>query len=276
MKRRLDLDVWSQIVRCYSSIGRPIPGLGPNLIHFHCERWRNATMSPCFLKPQSDLERQLRRAESYFRRHKSKHAYDAPAAYINLLRINSDDQDHPLLAAALGLGWKIDPRPSTLNAWSVRCPVALSKSFHFAVGRYFDRAIYRDFLETMAKNFGAKPKFMRELDAMMAGIDGRVRTVLLYHESGKVAAGGLVATHDGGAYLFCGSVCKAYRGKGLWNALVSVRQMVSAEQGAKYWITTTRTPRLFGKGDFSFPLTVITHDSSVASSSSLSQRRTGR
>lgn len=258
MKRRLDADVWSRIVRCYSSLGRPASALGPDLSHFQCERWRNSTMSPCFLRPGGRLEGQLRRAESYFRRHPARNVYDSPAAYVNLLGAEFDDRDHRLLKTAQGLGWKIDPRPSTLNAWNVRRPLAMTKSFHLLAGRYFDRAVYREFLKTMEVNFGTKPKFMRELDAMIRGIDERVRTVLLYHESGKIAAGGLVATHDGGAFLFCGSVCKGYRRKGLWNVLVSARQLVSQQQGAKFWITTTRTQQLLGKGEFSFPLTVLT------------------
>jgi hypothetical protein len=258
MKRRLDSNVRLKIMRCFAAIGRRMPTLSPDLGHFHCERWRNATISPFFLSPRGNLKSQLGRAESYFRSHGPKHPYDASGAYVNLLGIDSGDRDHGLLAAARGLGWTVDPRPSTLNAWSRQRPMVLPKSFHLVVGRYFDRTVYRGFRETMVGNFGAKPKFMRELNAMIRGIDERVRTVLLYHESGKIAGGGLVATSGDGAFLFGGSVGKAYRGKGLWNVLVSARQMASAQQGAEFWIATTRTKRLLGKGEFSFPMAVLT------------------
>lgn len=200
------------------------------------------------------------RAESYFHRHKPKHPFDNIGAYINLLGVDSGDQAHRAIATARKLNWDVDLRPNTLNVWESRRPLSLAKSFHLVIGRYFDKAVYRGFRKTMVENFGTKPKFMRELDIMMRGIDERVRTVLLYHETGKIAAGGLVATNLHGAFLFCGSVGKPYRGKGLWNSLVAARQLVSACQGAKCWITTTRTKRILGKGEFSFPLAVISKD----------------
>lgn len=216
-------------------------------------------MSPFFLRAGGSLESQLARAESHFRRHGSKHPYDAAGAYVNLLGADSG-RIRRVLAAARKHGWSIDPRPNTLNIWRSRLPLVHSNSFHLTVGRYFDAAVYRGFRRTMVENFGTKPRFMRELDAMMRGVDERIRTVLLYHESGKIAGGGLVATGGPGAFLFCGSIGKAYRGKGLWTVLVAARQMVSSAQGARYWITTTRTRAILGKGECSFPLTVLTKD----------------
>lgn len=257
MKRRLDAAVFSRILGCYAALGRRVPALGAGLHHSHCERWRNATMSPFFLSSKQNLQRQLMQAESYFRRHRSKHPYDAHGAYANLLGVDAVGGDRRTASIARGLGWEVDPRPGTLNAWNNLRPVVLMKSFHLVTGRYFDRSIHRGFKKTMAENFGTKPKFLHQLDEMMRGIEERVRTVLLYHESGKIAGGGLVATREANAFLFCGSIVKPYRGKGLWNALVATRQMVSAQQGAEFWITTTRTQSILGKGDFSYPMTVL-------------------
>lgn len=259
MNRRLDSEMWSKINQCYSSLGRHIPSLGTSISHFHCERWRNSVMSPFFLKP-GNIKSQLGRAESYFQRHRPKHSFDAAGAYINLLGVDSSDQNNRLLVSARRFDWKVDTRPNTLNVWENQRSLALAKSFHLVIGRYFDKAVYRGFRNTMVENFGTKPKFMHELDTMMRGIEERVKTVLLYHEGGMIAGGGLVATNAHGAFLFCGSVGKRFRGKGLWNALVSARQMVSADQGANFWITTTRTKRILGKGDFSFPLAVLSKD----------------
>lgn len=256
-KRRLDPPVMSAIMRCYEAIGRRVPMTSRDLKHSHCSRWRNATMSPFFLNPQGDIQSQLGRAGSYFHRHKPQDACDAPGAYVNLLGIDPRRADRRILAVAQASGWKVDPRRCTLNAWSARLPLILPKSVHLVVGRYFDRTVYRGFRTTMAANFGVKPRFMRELDAMMSGIEERVWTVLLRHESGKILGGGLVAARAEGAFLFCGSVSEAYRGKGLWNALVAARQMVSAQQGAEFWVTSTRVPQLLGKGEFSFPMTVL-------------------
>lgn len=260
MIRRLDSALWAKINQCYSALGRRMPSLGEDISHFHCERWRNSVMSPFFLKSPRNWTIQLRRAESYFQRHGPKRPFDAAGAYINLLDVDPGHRNSLLLAAARRLDWKVDIRPNTMNVWENQRPLVLAKSFHLVIGRYFDRAAYRGFRNTMVENFGTKPKFMHELDVMMQGIEERVRTVLLYHEGGMIAGGGLVATNAHGAFLFCGSVGKRFRGKGLWNALVSARQMVSAGQGAKCWITTTRTKGILGKGDFSFPLTVLSKD----------------
>lgn len=162
-----------------------------------------------------------------------------------------------LPAEATARGWTVHEKPGTLNFWRHPEDAALPRGYHHAAGRYFDRRLYRDFRRAMAANFGAKTAFMEELDAMHRTIENRLRTVVLYHESGAVAGAGLVATEAPGAFLYCGSISAPHRGKGLWRALVALRQLVSTPQGAQVWATSTRVPRLMGKGDASFPLSVL-------------------
>jgi len=256
MTKELELKRWKAIANCYSALGKSIP-VGTSTSYFHCKYWRNPVMSPFFVR-EDRLLKGFHKAEFLFKKHKPSHFYDSKSAYVNLLNIEQSNLKHPVLKKAADLEWNPSPKPNTLNGWESQLPINLPKSIHFVSGRYFDKAIYAGFLNGMTSSFNSSPQFMRQLNMMMRAIEANIRTVLLYHESGKLAGSGLVATANQGAFLFCGSIEKPFRGRGLWSNLVAIRQMISAQQGAKLWVTTTHSQRILEKGEFSYPLLTLT------------------
>ncbi len=214
-------------------------------------------MSPVFVRANGLSKTHLLGAEKLFASLSRFHPYDSRFAYINLLGKDSSPIVKAAFKTAKDAGWGVNPNRASLNYWEERLPLDLPKSFSIISGRYFDRNLYKPFLRTMKQNFEVSAGFMKELDAMMKRIEPRIRTVALIHRSGKVAAAGLSATRDGRCFLFCGSVSKPFRGKGLWRQLVAARQMISETQGAAFWITTTTNPRIVDKGDGSIPVIAI-------------------
>lgn len=250
-----------KIQACYAGLGTGVSIHGTGLSYYHCRRWRNATMSPVFVPTGADLMESLPLLEKHFARRRAAYRYDQPA-YAVLLGVSLKEARARLPKSALDQGWKVKETPGTLNFWGSRERIGLPRGFHFASGRYFDVKIHRGFLRMMRANFHSTPGLMRELDGMCKLIEPNLRSVLIYHESGAVAGAGLVATKGSGAFLFCGSIAARFRGKGLWRKLVALRQTISSEQGARYWVTSTRVARIMGKGDLSFPLAILTKDAS--------------
>jgi hypothetical protein len=214
-------------------------------------------MSPVFPPPGKLSSRHLLEAERLFATFPKHHPYDSKFAYINLLGIPTSLRLKTFLQGAKFAGWTQQPTKTALNYWNVRTPLNIPRQFSITTGRYFDPNLYRPFRKTMKQNFGTTPGFMKELDAMMKTIEPRVRTVTLIHRGGSVAAAGLVATRGEFSYLFCGSVSKAFRSRGLWHSLVAARQLISETQGANFWITTTSNPRIMNQGNGSFPMIVL-------------------
>lgn len=252
--------VFDKIRSCYAGLGAEVSIRGSGLSYHHCPRWRNATMSPLFVPAPADLEALLPRLESHFSQQKTAHPYEQ-AAYAVLLGASPAQARAGLPRSAAERGWKVQEKAGTVNFWEKRTAARLPSGFHFASGRYFDARLYRDFRRMMRANFGSTSAFMDELDPMLKAIEPRLQSVIIYHESGRTAGAGLVAGEGAGAFLFCGSVAERFRGKGLWNRLVALRQGVSSERGARYWATSTRVPRIMGKGDRSFPTAILFKDS---------------
>ncbi len=78
--------------------------------------------------------------------------------------------------------------------------------------------------------------------------------VFIYNSKGKPIASGLVASKGPYNYLYCGSLNREYRKKGIRNLLVAARQSVSAVNSESIWITSARNPKIKGKGDLSFKM----------------------
>jgi hypothetical protein len=253
---KISKSLLKKIHGAYASLGERPKNTPMNVSLFHCDRWRNPTMSPYHLAAglkRNDFEAATR----FFGKLRPSRDFETVGPYLNVVGTSADIRQAAKLAKAAG--WekrKYDPVP-VLNVWEKPLPLELPKGFYFSAGRFSDRKLNRDFLFTMRKNFGTKPKFIREVSAMIKGLGEGIQLVVLYHESGAVAGAGLVATKNGGSFLFCGSICPQYRGRGLWNALVAARQMVSQDRGSEFWITTTGNARIKGKGDHSFPIAVF-------------------
>lgn len=215
-------------------------------------------MSPLFSLSSPLTLDQLRKVEAAHDLTGKRYPYDHPKAYFNLLRGRGVPPPAPSLRIAREAGWELSKDTSILNYWQSPQPFVLPAGISLQIAPYFDASAYRLYLRLMRENFRVSRKFMKELDAIMETIEPHVTTVNLLNRHHQPVASGLVATRNHHAFLFCGSVHRRHRGQGLWRVLVAARQMVSAAQGARHWVTTTRNPRIQHKGDRSFEVLVLT------------------
>ncbi|MNT01134.1 hypothetical protein D3C72_1355880 [compost metagenome] len=130
--------------------------------------------------------------------------------------------------------------------------MVLPKGYSFKVGRYFDKAVYKDFVKMMKENFKTSKQFQSELDRMHRTIEENLLTVVIYNSKSKAVGAGLVVTGaDRASFLYCGSISSKYRRKGLWKLLVAARQSASNTGSGHIWATTTFNSNIMFKGDYS-------------------------
>ena len=251
----LDLKTFDQILNSYSSLGEVVH-LGTDLKFYDCNHWKNSVMSPIFINQSKNYENALLHLDSHFKKTSKKSPYNS-SPYFNLLASGKGKLSPAVIRSFRLQVWQLDNVVSSLNLWNYALELKIPKEFHLRVGHYFDPQIYPHFLNAMKTNFKSSDQFMLYLNKMIKGIENETRVVLIFNDRGTCVAAGLVSTKNEGAFIFCGSIHKRYRGRNLWKVLVAARQMISAEQGAKVWITTTRVPQLLWRGDQTFRIHIF-------------------
>ncbi len=246
-----------QILDCYCALGEEHIKIGRSFEYYPCPFWRNPVMSPILITKLSHWQKDLEKVENISRISQERSKYNDKKAYFNILTNGKKKLDKDLIQRLEKLGWSTKPEDFSLNLWTSQIELNIPKGVQIKFGNYFDPDIYPHFLKTLELNFATDKSFMRIFNKMIKLIEPHVTTVLLY-KNHKVIGAGLVATKNGGAYLFCGSINKAYRNKNLWKTLAAARQSVSAAKGAKSWITCTRNPHLLWRGDKTFRISVFT------------------
>lgn len=237
-------------------VGQAYEGLGPleknlpkDMLHYDCYRWRNPVMAP-MLKTSARIRKSD--LDLVMDLHRTRYTYDAKSPYVQMLSGSPTDQaiNHRLLRA---LGWKKGPSAQqlTVNIWTRPLPLELPKGIEMRVARYFDPRVRADFLKLLKANFDLTAHFISELEKLHAQIEPCLRTVVLYDRKKAPVASGLVSIGKERAhYLYCGSVAKKARGRGLWRILVAARQAVSLDSNSdSIWVTTTANKRIRAKGD---------------------------
>jgi hypothetical protein len=254
-RAKLDSRNLRRMTECYSALGEPIEGLKREFGHYHCWLWRNDTMSPVIPLLPRLKKSSLKSLELHFKKAVVKGAFEDRSPYLNL--INDGYHDVPgslqLLEAE---GWTKLESKSVLF-WQKQSSLSVPKGIRIEAGRYFDQKLHRDFALSLKENFGIDELFMKDLDRMHRRIESRVALVVLYSVRGSKetpVGAGLVATHNCASYLYCGSISKSYRSKGLWHVLIAARQAVSSSGDGHVWLTTTHNLRIENKGDLNFEM----------------------
>lgn len=245
------------IASAYAGLGRRPPGCPTAFTHFECPRWRNPVMSPLWPRGRKVSPKDLAGLEAYFRARPKRFPFeDAHRAYLTALAGPGGHDIAAIGKAAAARGWTRQDR-GTMNVWTRPIPLALPDGYSFSAARLGRSAIHRDFLEQTKRNFRSSTLFRRELNRTFPTLAERTYEAVLYSSAGNPAAAGLVTTLNGGAFLWCGSVDPRHRGRGLWRALVAVRQLLSQADGARIWSTSTVNPRIAGKSDRSLKIVMF-------------------
>jgi hypothetical protein len=140
--------------------------------------------------------------------------------------------------------WKRRLETEFLLYWDKPIPLQAPKGLRFMIGPTSDKTLWKQFEEVSDANFGVGANFFFALKKSCDLAPGKHFIVLAQDTNGNPVGAGLVAVRGKYAFLYSSSVVKRWRGKGLWKALVSVRQGYSALLGAGNWITTSFNPQL--------------------------------
>ncbi|MBI2362800.1 MAG: hypothetical protein HYV15_05400, partial [Elusimicrobia bacterium] len=246
-----------RVLSAYAGLGpRPV-GVPRAFSHFHCPRWRNPVMSPVWPTERSAAAADLARLEAFFKRHPKRRPFDdARMGYLTALLGPGGHDVRRIAAAAASRGWT--RRDSgTLEAWLRPERLSLPDGYYASSARVGASPLHRDFLRLCRESFHWSARFEHEIVATYRTLAARTLEVVLYSRSRRPAAAGLVTTQGGGAFLWCGSVSPRHRGRGLHRALRAARQHASRADGAEFWATSTRNPRISGRGELSWRIAMF-------------------
>jgi len=245
------MNLIENIIRCYSAFGeRPSSFNNRKFSFYVLPRWRNAVMSPIYLRKDKVLnERDLRQLEIYFNRNPAKSKHDASTPYFQKLITPKHKCDKHLEKFLKIKKWSAQKELSTLNYWTTIQPFKLPSSLHLRVGSYFDSGLQHDFRTLLKLCFKRGDTFVQNLEFGIRTVQENTHVVLFYNKQNKPCACGLVTWGKSGGFLWCGAVAPQYRSRGYWRQLVAARQMISARYGVNFWITTTSNPRIAGNAD---------------------------
>lgn len=253
MRTQLDKKLVKRISSCFSAIGFAKAGLPKEVSYFCSPYWRNSTMSPILLLDRKFAISTLDGIERHFKNNLLKSPFSTNDPYLQFF----DDSYYHLPKMRADLfknGWLEGEQKDVLNVWLKPLPLIIPIGLHFKVGRYFDPQLNAHFIKVMRKNFGRSDELEKGLSQLHKEINERLLVVVIYNSKNKPIASGLVATKGISNYLYCGSVVKEVRNRGIWKLLVAIRQAVSNAGSDSLWVTTARNPGIKGKGDLSFKI----------------------
>lgn len=226
-------------------------------------------MTPIFLK-KSPSKQDLSNLEDWFKKFKRMKGFNSPIPYINILDGGKVFHQKDIIKKLHLLGWECPQRSTNYMVWYTQSPIRLPKGFKVEFAYYGeDKEMMANFWMVQNKSFPVvDDNFNRTLDRMIRKNESPTKVVIIKSTRGKVAGAGLVSYNKKGAFLFCGAIMPTYRNRRLWDVLVSVRQSISAEHGAKLWISSSQNKLIMNKGDLIVKTSVFINTRNLPKTSS--------
>lgn len=248
-----DWDRWfgmqQSIINCFSPLGKMPHGLPEAFLMYHFFGWRYPTMSPIFPTGKVLLAENLRQLEAYFEQSPAETSFDWDTPYINLITSSEGDSAGEIINLLKEEGWVLVPeKAKNLNYFEKIREATLPAGFKVGSGDFFDTEINKDFISVVRVVFEETDESERNIHKA-AKSASNPQAVVISTDGGKPIAAGAVFTRGDFAYLYADSVVREFRCLGLWKVLLSVRQEISANLGAKHWIYLSDTLQIKNQGD---------------------------
>lgn len=243
------------LLNAYFSMGTA-KGL-PEAFSANClHGWVHPTTLPLLIKKKSVTKSDLIALEKAFVKNKTLKASNS-LPYCSFTNDTAFYNKSKILSVAKSMGWKLDPtKGSRLNFFFSQIPLELDDGFSVSLGSSRLPKLKKKEHEFLISSFDAKPAYLKKRDlAIRKGHNPQV--VIIENRKGIPVAAGTVFTQGKVSYLLGGGVNSRYRKRGLWTALIALRQQISKQFGAGAWVYTTENKILANKADHSSKLIVL-------------------
>ena len=248
-------------VHAYSIVGKRPANFLPNFDFYRVPYWLDPESSPLFLKPRETFNTaDLDYIEDYFTQ-ETFGPFDKKMAYLSIFQLPDNDND--LWQKLLFDGqWK-KQRIDTVNIWSNLSTVELPDGYSYITKPNNDEEIKQFFRRLVKQNFQVNDEYIDLMNKSSMSVDENILTTVIFDvRKEPVGLGSFyVDPQTNCSYLFCGNISPAHRGRGLWRALVGIRQQESLKQKSSLWFLTTQNANIKGKCDFSVDF--VTYGKSV-------------
>lgn len=244
--------------KCFSGLGVRPGDLPEGFSLFRCEGWGGPSMSPVFILNADIGLRNLDRFLDRFPDWGDESRHSWKAAYLNLLRGEGEADQSALIEELHRKGWETR-LSSHYGIWTKPLPLILPAGFSMEMAQFFAAgALMSEFWRLQRACFDCmKPSFRGELKRSLLKNPNPTTMVLLRNWERKVVAAGLVNAADGHGYLFCGCVDPAFRGRGLWKALIAARMLATMASGTRVWLFSTSNPALIGRAEHNLQVEIL-------------------
>ncbi len=127
--------------------------------------------------------------------------------------------------------------------------LVLPRGYRASVGDFGDQNLYSAYAEVTARVFPGGGKYPPLNRKLCAAMDVPSMLAVVHGPDGRPAAAGGVSCGKNGALLFGGAVMPAHRRKGLWTALLALRQALARGRGRKICVLLTANEHLASGGE---------------------------
>ena len=127
--------------------------------------------------------------------------------------------------------------------------LVLPRGYRACVGAFDDSALYAAYAAVTARVFPGGRKYPPLNRKLCAAMDVPSMLAVVYGPDGRPAAAGAVSCGKAGALLFGGAVMSSHRRKGLWTALLALRQTLARGRGLETCVLLTANPHLASGGE---------------------------
>lgn len=235
------------LMNCFTGLGKKSTECGPKFRCAYVRGWFNAFYSPVFLMPGSRIRSaDLRRVEDSFLKNVTDGRHDWRFPYFSVFDDKSAYDISGIRKIVEEEGWT-ERKKATVNIWREPIRWQLPVDMSAYVGDYLLPELNRECFTLMSRNFGMSQAFVKAFNRMLCSSSASVQAVVIKNRSGRAVACGQTLTIGAYSTLYSGCVDSRYRGRGLWHTLVGMRQAISFEAGARFWVTVTMNPFIAGK-----------------------------
>jgi len=218
-----------------------------------CKNWENIIMSPVFATGKLtniSLNKHPQKTGAF--RVEPKSIFRKKPPYLVLLKSSTHYKNN--LKLLKENSWKVTGNINFMY-WEKKVQFELPKNYTFEIGDLDGAKPFCDqFWSSTSENFPAIGRnFRKDFEIMIKSYRGKSKAVLIKNTLGRVVSSGAVLFDLHSGFICVGSVHKSYRGKGLWNCLLGIRQLISSAEGVHVWISSSINGRIKNKGDFVIP-----------------------
>lgn len=247
MKKRSTFD---DVLSCFAFLGKPVKELSPDFTASLTTDWLLPSNSPIFLNRLEWTVRASTRLTRFFEKQQGRQAFttDKPYFWVDRKALGRSAAFEKAVAAD---GFKKNTDRFQICLWDQRFPIELPDGYQFSVGSIEHRHLRADAEQISTKAFrGTEPDFWRRANNTLKAHSRHSAITVIYDRAGRPAASGIIIWSDTHSFMFSGGVHPKHEGRGLWRALVGIRQSLTPVSARPHcWALTTHNPRIHSKAD---------------------------